>query len=343
MSPLGEVVNSLSTRTISVIIPACNCAECLRQAVDSALSQELAPLEVIVVNDGSTDATRSVAARYGGRIVYLEQENLGQGAARNAALRIARGEFIAFLDADDYWRPAFLRTCVELLVSHPELIAVSTGLITRMLDGSEVVHPRPFCTDQKRWNDLLILDNFFDFWARYDHVRTGSSVIRHAVIRQAGPQRADLRVSQDLEYWGYLATFGTWGFTPRPLWVGNSRQAARRQGWLAKYEKRRRLCPDIEQWGSRIEPRLRPCEREGYARVRGRVALVYAQNKILAGARDSAYAVVRQYGSTMPRCRMSRMMRSAIRFGRPGWFLACNTISLKEWAKAARLRLRWLS
>jgi glycosyltransferase involved in cell wall biosynthesis len=328
---------------VSVIIPACNSAGSLAEAIDSVLSQELVPMEVIVVNDGSTDATGEVAGSYGERIVYMEQHNLGQGAARNAGLRIARGEFIAFLDADDYWRLAFLRTCVGLLQSHPEVIAVSTGLITKMLDGSEVVHPKPFCTDERRWGELLLLGNFFDFWARYDHVRTGSSVIRHSVIRQAGLQRADLRVSQDLEYWGYLATFGKWGFTPRPLWVGNSRRAARQQGWLAKYEQRRRLCPDIEQWGSRIEPRLRPCERQGYAQVRGRVALVYAQNKILAGARDSAYEVVRRYGSTMPRCWMTGILRSAVPLGRLGWFLACNTICLKERAKAVRLRWGWLS
>ena len=143
---------------------------------------------------------------------------------------------------------------------------------------------------------------------RYDHVRTGSNVIRHSVIRQAGLQCDDLRIAQDLEYWGYLATFGKWAFIPRPLWVGNSRRAARRQGWLTKYRNRRKLCPEVEQWGRRIEPRLPPCEREAYTRVRGRVALIYAQNKILAGARASAYDVVEEYGSTMPACRLSQIL-----------------------------------
>ena len=77
--------------SVSVVIPAHNAENCLRDAVDSALNQELPPLEIIVINDGSTDSTAAVAKSYGDRVVYLEQENQGQGAARNAGLRIAKG------------------------------------------------------------------------------------------------------------------------------------------------------------------------------------------------------------------------------------------------------------
>lgn len=323
---------------VSVIIPAFNAERCLRDAVDSAFNQTYAPIEVIVVNDGSSDATAEVAAGYGERIVYLEQGNRGQGAARNAGLRVARGEFVAFLDADDYWKSTFVQTCVEFLRSHPDVIAASTGLITKMFDGTETLHPYPFCTPEGAAREPFVIEDFFDFWARYDHVRTGSNVIRRSAIDQAGLQREDLRIAQDLEYWGYLATFGKWAFIPVPLWIGNSRQVARRN-WLAKYETRRRLCPDVEQWNSRIEPRLRPSEREGYTRMRGRVAMIYAHNKILAGARGSAYEVVRKYGRAMPTCTMSRVLRGAARLGRGGWFLGCQAIYLKEWFKAARLRV----
>ena len=326
-------------KDVSVIIPAYNSAICLEEAIDSALSQEWPAMEVIVINDGSTDATAEVARRYGKRIVYLEQPNLGQGAARNAGLRVARGELIAFLDADDYWKPQFLKVCVQFLSAHPEAAAVSTGLVTKMFDGSEVIHPEEICGDGATQKEPFIIENFFDYWARFDHVRTGSNVIRHSVIKKAGMQRDDLRISQDLEYWGYVATFGKWGFIPQPLWVGNSRQAARKRGWLAKLRARRRLCPNVEDWARRIEPRLTACEREGYAIVRGRVALTYAQSKILAWAWKSAHEVVKKYGSTMPSSRMSRVMLTGARFGQPGWLVACNTICLKEWVKAFRLRL----
>lgn len=325
--------------SVSVIIPAHNAENCLRDAVESVLSQRLPAKEIIVINDGSTDATAEVAKAYGSRIIYLEQENLGQGAARNAGLRVATGEFISFLDADDYWKPEFLTRCVEFLVSHGDVIAVSTGLITRMFDGHEIVHPAFLCGSEAGTKTPYVIDDFFDVWARFDHVRTGSVLIRRSVIERAGPQRPDLRMAQDLEYWGYLATFGQWGFIPEPLWIGNSRQAARARGWLKKYRHRRRLCPDIEQWESRIVPRLTAQQRPAFEIVRGRLALAYAQNKIIAGARRSARRTVARYGPSMPACPMSHVMRLGLKGGWVGWQLACGLVLCKEWTKAVGLRL----
>ncbi len=326
--------------SVSVIIPAYNAALSLPQCLDSILAQRQRPEQVIVVNDGSMDNTAEVVQRYvkDDFICYVEQPNRGQGAARNTGLGLATGEFIAFLDADDWWRPEFLDTCVGFLRSQPNVIAVSTGLVTRMFNGTEMMHPTRFCDPTAGVREPFVIDNFFAFWAQHDHVRTGSNVIRHRAIQEAGLQRDDLRIGQDLEYWGYLATFGKWAFIPRPLWVGNSRQAGREQGWLAKYALRRKLCPDVEQWGRRIEPRLKPWEREGYRAVRGRVAMVYAQSKILGGSRQAAYQTVRKYGTTMPHCSMRRLMCFGAHLGPLGWSMTCNAIWLREWLKAYRMR-----
>jgi glycosyltransferase involved in cell wall biosynthesis len=329
-----------SDNSVSVIIPAYNAEGCLRHAVDSALDQQWPPSEVIVVNDGSTDGTNAVTKSYGSRIVYVEQGNLGQGAARNAGLQIAGGTYVAFLDADDYWKPEFLKMCAQFLRVHDEAIAVSTGMVTRMLDGSQVVHPRQLCGGDAAVREPFVIDHFFDVWAQHDHVRTGSNVIRRSVIEQAGFQRADLRIAQDLEYWGYLATFGKWGFIPQPLWVGNSRRAARTGGWLRKYRKRRRLCPDVEQWESRIVPRLLPEQLDAFQVVRGRVALILAQNKILGGSRSSARRIVSKYGPAMPACSLTRVLQLGIRGRWIGWQLACGLVSCREWTKAAGVRLR---
>jgi glycosyltransferase involved in cell wall biosynthesis len=277
-----------------------------------------------------------VAQDYGNRITYLEQANAGQGAARNAGLKVATGEFVAFLDADDYWQPEFLERCIGFLQQHPEAVAVNTGLITRLHDGTELIHPN-LLTGSGAPTKPFVIDNFFTFWAEYDHVRTGSVVIRRSVIERAGGQRADLRISQDLEYWGYIATFGPWGYIPEPLWVGNSRVAARAQGWLRRYRKRRRLCPDVEQWESRVAGRLCSADRASFEIVRGRVAMGYAQNKILGGACKSAHDIVRKYGDSMPYCAMSRLLRLGCRWGRMGWMVACAIIHLHEWSKATRL------
>ncbi len=125
---------------ISVIIPCYRQAQFLAQAVDSALAQEVAEKEVIVINDGSPDLTREVSARYGDDIVYIEQENLGVSAARNAGIRAARGKYIAFLDSDDIYLPCTLKTQRRYLNQHPG-IALVCGNAETFDDRSDFLGP----------------------------------------------------------------------------------------------------------------------------------------------------------------------------------------------------------
>jgi glycosyltransferase involved in cell wall biosynthesis len=103
----------------SVVIPAYNRAGYLPATVESALKQEGAEVEVIVVDDGSTDDTAAVVERqraaWGERFRYVRQANAERCVARNHGLRLARGEFVAFLDSDDLWRPDHVRACVAAL------------------------------------------------------------------------------------------------------------------------------------------------------------------------------------------------------------------------------------
>jgi glycosyltransferase involved in cell wall biosynthesis len=101
------VNNPDQKQSVAVVIPTFNYARFITEAVESALAQTLSPLEVIVVDDGSTDRTSEVMAVYASdpRVRYLRQENRGLSAARNTGIRAARGEFIALLDADDRWKP----------------------------------------------------------------------------------------------------------------------------------------------------------------------------------------------------------------------------------------------
>jgi glycosyltransferase involved in cell wall biosynthesis len=114
---------------VSVIIPAFNSARYLPRALDSALGQTYSPAEVIVVDDGSTDDTLGVLAPYRDRIRYVRQANRKLPGARNTGIRQARGELIAFLDADDWWWPDKLERQAVLFRERPQVGVVHSGFV----------------------------------------------------------------------------------------------------------------------------------------------------------------------------------------------------------------------
>jgi hypothetical protein len=180
-----------------------------------------------------------------------------------------------------------------------------------------------------------MLDDFFGFWADQDHIRTGAAVIRRSVVECAGYQRADLRISQDVEYWGYLATYGKWGFIPEPLWIGAPMIAAKAKGWQNRYRIRRRLCPTVEQWEERIVPRLQKQDWPGFLKVRGRVAAGYALNKILAGDDTGSRKIATKYGTDMPITLYTKLMNLGNRSSWIGWKMICHLLRLREKAKSS--------
>jgi glycosyltransferase involved in cell wall biosynthesis len=107
---------------VSVVIPSYNRAHVIGQTLDSVLAQTYRNLEVIVVDDGSRDATEMAVEPYRDRITYVRQENGGLAAARNAGLERARGEYVAWLDSDDLWNPEKIALQVAVLRRHPDLV-----------------------------------------------------------------------------------------------------------------------------------------------------------------------------------------------------------------------------
>ncbi len=106
---------------VSCIVPVFNGERYIRETLDSIFGQTYSLLEVIVADDGSTDNTRDVVAVFGARVTCLHQANAGPAAARNLGLAAARGEFIAFLDADDLWHAEKLQRQMALFAERPEL------------------------------------------------------------------------------------------------------------------------------------------------------------------------------------------------------------------------------
>lgn len=111
---------------ISCVVPLFNGERFIAEALDSILAQTYRPIELIVADDGSTDGSGAILAGYGDRIRVVSQESAGPSAARNLGLRAARGEFVAFLDADDLWAPQKLARQMDCFAARPELQACVT-------------------------------------------------------------------------------------------------------------------------------------------------------------------------------------------------------------------------
>ncbi|MFE1744118.1 glycosyltransferase family 2 protein [Coleofasciculus sp. H7-2] len=106
---------------VSVIIPVYNCDRYLAEAIESVLAQTYQPIEIIVVDDGSTDGSAEVAKRFGSLVRYYFQTNSGSAAARNHGIELSQGNFFAFLDADDLWVEDKLASQMTAFESEPEL------------------------------------------------------------------------------------------------------------------------------------------------------------------------------------------------------------------------------
>jgi glycosyltransferase involved in cell wall biosynthesis len=156
---IGEVERG-PMPTFSVVIAAYNAAATIAEAVESALAQTLPPLEVIVVDDGSTDQTAAALQPYRERIRYLRQEHRGVGAALNAALKISRGEFLAVLGADDAYLPGRLEALAALSARRPDLDLLCTDLLYEV-DGRPAGRFEETCAFDVSDQRAAILDRCF--------------------------------------------------------------------------------------------------------------------------------------------------------------------------------------
>ncbi len=144
---------------VSVIIPTYNCARYLSQAIDSVLHQTFMDLEIIVVDDGSTDRTPEVAAQYSDHITYIRQPNAGNAAARNRGVAEARGRWLCFLDADDLWEPRKLERQLFDLLRHPEWM-ISFVRARKFFESGDSEPMPADPSESELWNKLVFYQPF---------------------------------------------------------------------------------------------------------------------------------------------------------------------------------------
>ena len=204
---------------VSALIPVFNGGRFLTLAIDSALAQAGVTIEIIVVDDGSTDETPALLAGYGDRLVVVRQTNRGLAAARNAGLARARGDVVAFLDADDSWEPEKSREQLAYLEAHPACGLVSCDAFLMNAEGERgalILGDRAKELPAGHCLEALFMGNF---------VLLPGAMVRRATLEAVGGFDETVPGVEDYDLWLRVAAVAEIGVLPRPLasyrsWAG---------------------------------------------------------------------------------------------------------------------------
>jgi glycosyltransferase involved in cell wall biosynthesis len=195
---------------VSVIIPNYNYAHYLREAIESVLHQTYKHIEVIVVDDGSSDRSVDEIAEFSGSLTLIRQRNAGVSRARNAGLRIATGEYVAFLDSDDIWLPRKLERQVELFESDPQLGLVHVGVEEVDGQGRSIVTVLNGCAGDG-YKALITL-------SPHGILGGGSgAMVRRATAQSVGGFDERFSTSADWEFFARVCRFERVGFVAEVL------------------------------------------------------------------------------------------------------------------------------
>jgi len=185
-----------TTGRVSVIIPAFNAESFLGEAIVSVLSQTYANIECIVIDDGSTDDTASVARGFEDRIRYVRQENAERSAARNAGIAMATGEYLSFLDADDSLSAAKIADQVQFLLAHPECGAVYSKVRFFRGNGERSFLSLDRPTPSGDILEQLLYGNF---------ITVHAPLLRKSSVEEVGGYNRALSYNEDWEFFLRLA------------------------------------------------------------------------------------------------------------------------------------------
>lgn len=246
---------------VSVIIPTYNRALLVQDAIESVLHQTYPDFEIIVIDDGSTDATQDVLEAYHARMKYLRIPHSGNPATvRNTGLSVAEGEYAAFLDSDDQWLPSKLERQIPFLESDPEIGLVCSNAFVKYQgqDAEEQLYLRPDQGFSGLLTTKLLEQNF---------IITSTTVIRRAILVKTGTfsQLPELTALEDYDLWLRISTLSKICFIPEALaiysehpeqslrftrrpsqhWQGQLAILSRLQGFLLEHNLIQEIKPEL--------------------------------------------------------------------------------------------------
>ncbi|AMO37462.1 glycosyltransferase family 2 protein [Thauera humireducens] len=190
---------------VSVIMPAFNVKAFIAEAINSVFLQDVPGVEILVIDDGSRDGTADFVEQNFPVVRLFRKENGGSATARNVGLREARGEYIAFLDADDVWLPGKLKAQLDYFEAHPDIAMLGTGFAPWVADadgrfgdpaalaaGNAAIDPAAVDPDASGWGyHKMLLDNY---------VWTTTVMMRRALVERIGLFDETLRLGQDYDF-----------------------------------------------------------------------------------------------------------------------------------------------
>jgi len=168
---------------ISVILPVHNSEKYLRDALHSVFNQDYTPIEIIIIDDGSTDGTSQIVKEYAGKVQYTFQQNQGPAAARNLGIQKANGDFITFIDADDLWPEDKLKHQMGCFEQYPE-----TEIVQGLVKRADLSIPDEYA--KNNGDEQLFI-----------HSNLGAMIIRKAVFTKVGVFDETLTYHSDTDFW----------------------------------------------------------------------------------------------------------------------------------------------
>ena len=229
---------------ITIVIPLYNKESSIATALESVLAQTYPNFEVMVVDDGSTDGGAAVVEGYtDARIRLIRQENAGVSAARNRGIEEAKGEYVAFLDADDEWMPEFLAEIVALQKEFSDCKAQATSYV-QCQNGEKkgiILNRLPFTGERG------VLTNYFEVATHSNPpVWTGAICIERALLQELGGFPLGIKSGEDLLTWARIATRTHWAYSLKPYAIFNM------EGYN-KNERPKRIPADIDVVGNELK------------------------------------------------------------------------------------------